>query len=332
VIAVLEVFQKESNYSEIQSAFKLILLLAIPLGLVIALLAGWWITRAALRPIDRMSRTVARIAESRDLSRRVHSVGPNDELGRLAHTFDHMMDRLEQAFEQQKRFVADASHELRTPLTAIRGNADLMRYAPPDEREICIASIRREAERMSRLVADLLLLAEADADQHALHIQPVDLCDLMIDVHRSAELISAGKVEVLLEPAEDVTVMGDADRLKQLVLNLVDNAVKFTPRGGRVTLSLYAEPTGARIEVADTGVGIPREERDAIFSRFYRVEESRSTRGSGLGLAICAWVVAAHGGEINLDSEPGRGTRFIVRLPAQGANSQSAPATVAAAH
>jgi signal transduction histidine kinase len=327
---VLEVFQKETNYSEIQSAFNLILLLAIPLGLIIALLAGWWITRAALRPIDRMSRTVARIAESRDLSRRVHSVGPKDELGRLADTFDHMMDRLEQAFEQQKRFVADASHELRTPLTAIRGNADLMKYAPAEERDLCIASIRREAERMSRLVADLLLLAEADADQHTLHVQQVDLCDLMVDIHRSTELIAAGKVEVLLEPAEDVTVMGDSDRLKQLLLNLVDNAVKFTPPGGCVTLSLYAEPDSARIEVADTGVGIPPEERDAIFHRFYRVEESRSTRGSGLGLAICAWVVAAHGGSIDLESEPGRGTRFIIRLPAAGPATPEATNTMAA--
>ncbi|MBV9280793.1 MAG: HAMP domain-containing histidine kinase, partial [Chloroflexi bacterium] len=275
----------------------------------------WWIARAALRPINRISRTVSSIGESRDLSRRLNFVGPEDEVGRLAHTFDGMMDRLEKVFETQKRFVADASHELRTPLTAIRGNADLYSIAPPAEREVCVAAIRREAERMSRLVSDLLLLAAADIEEQPVHKQRIALADVLHDVHRSALILAGDKVSVELAVDEDVVIEADPDRVKQLALNLVDNAIKFTPAGGRITIALHTRPEEVLIGVSDTGVGIPSEEQAAIFDRFYRVEQARSTRGSGLGLSICAWIAAAHGGRIELDSEPGRGSTFTVHLP-----------------
>jgi len=315
IVGVLEVFEAQHTYIQIQQTFSLILLIGVPLGLMVALGAGWWIARAALRPINRISRTVHTIGESRDLSRRLDFVGPYDEVGRLAETFDGMMERLESVFETQKQFIADASHELRTPLTAIRGNADLLKMAPPEERELCIVSIRREAERMSRLVNDLLLLAAADVEEQAVHMQPVDLDDLLTDVYRSAVLLAGDKVTVRLEPLEPVAIVADPDRIKQLLLNLVDNAVKFTPAGGTITMSLYAEPEGARLEVCDTGIGIPPEEQEAIFRRFYRVEHARSKRGSGLGLAICEWIVTAHCGRLELQSEPGKGTTFAIHLP-----------------
>jgi signal transduction histidine kinase len=315
VLGALEVFQNRTTYNSIQHALLITLLFGAPLGLALALIAGWWIARAALRPINRISRTVRDIGESRDLSQRLHFVGPNDEVGRLAATFDGMMDRLERVFETQKRFIADASHELRTPLTAIRGNADLMRIAPPEDREACLAAIRRESERMTRLVSDLLLLAEADVAQQQIQVSQVDLEEIVIDVFRSAQIISGGRVDVVLEGADAVCVDGDADRLKQLLLNLVDNAVKFTPAGGTVSLRLRRDGDMARVDVADSGVGIPKEEQAAIFERFYRVEESRSQRGSGLGLAICSWIVRAHGGSISLSSQPGKGSTFTVWLP-----------------
>jgi signal transduction histidine kinase len=226
-----------------------------------------------------------------------------------------MMERLEKAFETQKRFIADASHELRTPLTAIRGNADLMRIAPPEERDVCLTAIRREAERMSRLVTDLLLLAEADVEQQPVDKRPVDLDQLVTEVYRSALAVAGGRVSVELEPADAVRIPGDPDRLKQLILNLMDNAIKFTPDGGAVNLSLIAEADGARIEVVDSGIGIAPEEQEAIFERFYRVEQSRARKGSGLGLAICAWIVHAHGGTIDVRSASGKGSTFTVRLP-----------------
>jgi len=322
--AVLLVFQNEKTYIAIQHDFQLILLIGIPFGLLIALIAGWIIARGALRPIGRISRTMRAIGESRDLSRRLNFIGPHDEVGRLADTFDGMMVRLEKAFETQKRFIADASHELRTPLTAIRGNADLMTMVPGDERELCLTAIRRESERMSRLVNDLLLLAEADIEEQPVHLQLIDLDDVIREAYHSSLVISGDKVTVVLEHVDPVTVCADPDRIKQLLLNLLDNAVKFTPQGGTVTLSLRGERSAACIEVSDSGVGIPREEQEAIFQRFYRVEEARSKRGSGLGLAICSWIVSVHGGSIEVRSEPGKGSTFTVRLPIATAGQVSA--------
>lgn len=315
VRGLLEVFQNEGNYQNIERILGLTLLLGAPIGLLIALLAGWWIARAALRPIGRISRTVRAIGESRDFSRRLDFVGPYDEIGRLAETFDGMMERLERVFDTQKRFIADASHELRTPLTAIRGNADLLRIAPDEDREACLSSIRREAERMTRLVSDLLVLAEADVAEQKLQISSVDLDDLLIEVYQSARVIAGGKVDVVLEQTDPVCVEADADRLKQLLLNLVDNAVKFTPEGGVVSMGLWRDPQGTHISVSDSGAGIPPEEQAAIFERFYRLEASRSKRGSGLGLAICNWIAQAHDGAIEVSSEPGKGSKFTLRLP-----------------
>lgn len=315
VEALLEVMQNEKTYLQVQNDLTVILLVGLPIGILIALLAGWWIARAALRPIDRISRTVQTVGESQDLSRRVNFMGPQDEVGRLAVVFDDMLGRLEKAFEVQKRFIADASHELRTPLTAIRGNADLMTIAPPEERDLCLAAIRRESERMTRLVSDLLLLAEADVAEQPVHMQPVNLSVVLTDVYRSTLVVAGDRVDVLLECNDTVEVMADPDRVKQLILNLADNAVKFTPEGGSVTLSLRGEPQGATVEVSDSGIGIPAEDQQAIFERFYRVEESRARRGSGLGLAICAWIVAAHGGSISVRSKPDMGSTFTVYLP-----------------
>jgi len=314
-LAVLEVFQVETTFLEILDVARLILLIVLPLGVLVALLAGWFIARIALRPIDRISRRVHAIGVSQDLSQRLLFRGPEDEVSRLAFTFDGMMGRLEALFNAQKRFVADASHELRTPLTAIRGNADLLRIAPADEREDIVGSIRRESERMSRLVNDLLLLAESDLDQQSLHLQAVDLNDLLEDVYRSAILLAGSRLEVAMDMPDQVTVQADPDRLKQLLLNLADNAVKFTPLGGTVTLALHAQADGACIRISDTGVGISLEEQQAIFRRFYRVEESRSTRGTGLGLAISASIVEAHQGRITVESTPGEGSAFSVWLP-----------------
>ncbi len=315
VYGVLEIFQNRQTYDGIERTFDFILFLGIPLGLLVALVAGWWIARAALRPIDRFSRTVKAIGESRDLARRLNFIGPSDEVGRLAETFDGMMERLQRAFETQKRFVADASHELRTPLTAIRGNADLMAFAPIEEREACLAAIRKEANRMSRLVGDLLLLAEADVESQPLQLRTVDLDELLLEVHHSATVLADGRVQVVLERADSVSLQLDPDRIQQLLLNLVDNAVKFTPEGGVVTLSLAARDSDVLLEVSDSGVGIPTEDQALIFDRFYRVEEARSTRGSGLGLAICAWIVSAHGGRISVRSQPGMGSTFAITFP-----------------
>lgn len=312
---ILEVLQKQTTYAQVQSTLFKIILIAIPFMMVFALVVGWFVARAALRPVGRISRTIQSIGGSRDLSRRLDFVGPTDEVGRLAATFDDMMDRLEQSFETQKRFIADASHELRTPLTAIKGNAELISIAPPEEQDLCVSAIRREAERMTRLVNDLLLLAEADVAEQPIHPRLVDLDGVVEDVFRAGQLLGGDKVELVLEQVDRIQTEADPDRIKQLLLNLIDNAVKFTPAGGVVSLRLLRDGEWAEISVSDTGVGIAPDEQAAIFHRFYRVDKSRSTRGHGLGLAICAWIAQAHGGSIGVGSESGKGSTFTVRLP-----------------
>ncbi|HZU14063.1 MAG TPA: HAMP domain-containing sensor histidine kinase [Chloroflexota bacterium] len=321
---VLEVYQIEADFAATERALSITLLLMAPFALAICLILGWWVARAALRPIGRISRTVGAIGESRDLGRRLAYRGPQDEIGRLAGTFDGMMARLEAAFEAQRRFVADASHELRTPLTAIRGNADLMAIAPPSERELCLAAIRRESERMSRLVSDLLLLAEADTAEAGIRKQTSALDEIVAEAAHSLRVTAGDRVNIMVD-VEPVTAEVDPDRISQLLLNLSDNAVKFTPPGGTVTLRLRRDGGEAVLEVEDTGIGIPPEEHDAIFRRFYRVDTSRSTHGTGLGLAISGWIATAHGGTISVRSSPGRGSTFSVRLPAAaGLSSQPA--------
>ncbi|MGI8824479.1 MAG: sensor histidine kinase [Chloroflexota bacterium] len=329
-VGVLEIILPANAYLPIEQAVDGIIVLGIPIGVLVALAAGWWIARAALRPINRISRTVEAIGGSRDLTRRVNFVGPPDEVGRLARTFDLMMQRLQRSFDAQRRFIADASHELRTPLTAIRGNAELMTIAPPEERNICLISIRREAERMSRLVNDLLLLAEAEAEQQPLQKSLVDLRDVVEEGYRAAVVLADGKVSVRVDGDRHLHALADLDRLRQLLLNLVDNAVKFTQEGGAVTISLIEEEDAACIYVSDTGPGIPADQQDAIFERFFRVDESRSARGSGLGLAISRWIVEAHGGSLSVRSELGRGSTFSVRIPLPKGSAGSRPVVVKA--
>jgi two-component system, OmpR family, sensor kinase len=236
----------------------------------------------------------------------------------LAATFNEMLGRIEELFRVQQRFVADVSHELRSPLTTIRGNLDLLKRGATDDvaaRQESLNAIDSESARMQRLVQDLLLLAQADAGV-SIQKQLIELDSLLLDVYRHAKLSASG-VKVSLGSWDQVQVMGDADRLKQLFINLVDNAIKYTSPGGDVTVSLERDENWARVIVADTGVGIPAEDVPKIFDRFYRVDKARSREkgGTGLGLAICKWIVDVHGGKIDVTSQVGKGTTFTVQLP-----------------
>jgi signal transduction histidine kinase len=236
-----------------------------------------------------------------------------------------MLARLESLFHTQRRFLADVSHELRTPLTTIQGNVDLLCRGAAEDPQIrreTLAIIEGEVARMSRLVADLLLLARADAGIQ-LEVEPVELDTLLLEVYRQARLMSDG-VDVRLGHEDQAVVMGDADRLRQLFLNLVDNALKYTPAGGQVKLSLYNEQDQVRVVVSDTGIGIPEEDLQPgpsglplIFERFHRSDPARSQGGTGLGLSIAHWITQAHGGQVTVESQLGAGSRFTVLLPAK---------------
>ncbi len=290
-------------------------------SLVAALLGSWAIAGNALRPIATMIETARGIALSRDLSRRVGTPPHRDELGNLAATFNEMLASIETAYRAQQRFVSDASHELRAPLTAIQGNLELLnrhRTMPQAEREEALAEMTREADRLTRLVADLLALARADAGV-PLKERPLELDAVVLDAFRSARQLAHGQT-LVLDPFEPVQITGDEDRLKQLLLILLDNALRYTPAGGQVTLGLHNGNAGVEILVRDTGVGIAPEDVPHVFERFYRADPARSRDpgGTGLGLSIAQWIVEQHGGTITITSQPEQGTLVTVRLPLPG--------------
>ena len=287
-------------------------------SLVVALVASWAISGRALRPIARMTQTAQTIALSHDLSARIESPPHLDELGQLAKTFNEMLESIETAYHAQQRFVSDASHELRAPLTAIQGNLELLRRQSTmseAEREEALTEVERESARLTRLVADLLVLARADAGVSLKHC-PVDLDAVILEAFREARHLSQGQC-LTLDPFEPARVEGDEYRLKQLILILLDNALKYTPANGQVTIGLHRRDTDVEIVVHDTGVGIALEDLPLVFERFYRADPARSRDpgGTGLGLPIAQWIVEQHDGEIRLESQPGQGTTAIVHLP-----------------
>lgn len=298
--------------------FRVILVILGLGGLTAALVGGWVVAGSALRPIARIVETTRSIAHSRSFSRRVEASPYRDEVGHLIETFNAMLASLEDAYRAQQRFVADASHELRAPLTAIQGNLELLRRHPEmtaSEREEALAEARREADRLTHLVADLLVLARADAGIQ-LNRRAVDLDVILLEAFRTGRQLTRGQV-LELESVEPAQVAGDADRLTQLVLILLDNAIRYTPSPGRITLGLRRTDHTVEILVQDTGVGIGPEDLPRVFERFYRADPARSrdAGGTGLGLPIARWIAEQHRGDLSLRSEPGRGTTATIRLP-----------------
>jgi heavy metal sensor kinase len=295
------------------------IMLSLPLVVLLAAVVGYFLAGRALRPIDRMTRT-AQAMSAQDLTQRIGYKGPDDEVGRLARTFDQMLDRLQAAFERERRFTADASHELRTPLTVIKGRIDVTVSRPRTVQEYThtLHDVAREANRLIRLTNDLLFLTRLGQPSPSMQPQPVDLSDLLhaiVDqVRPLAEAKALGLVE---EVAPGLHLAGDADYLIRLFLNILDNAIKYTPVGGRVTVRAVEESTTVCVTVRDTGPGIPPQHLPHLFERFYRVEadRSRETGGTGLGLAVAAEIARGHGGTLEVQSAVGQGTTCLIRLP-----------------
>ncbi len=304
---------------DLQSSVLLLVLVGGGVAAVaLAAIVGWMSAHRALKPLDAMTETALQITRTDDLSRRISMAGvAHDEVGRLAQAFNDTLERLERLFNAQRRFLADVSHELRTPLTTIRGNVDLLRRMGGAD-ETSLDAIQSEAERMSRLVGDLLLLAQSDAGNLPTARQPVELDTLLLEVYREAQVL-AGNVAMSIDEIDQAIVLGDRDRLYQLLLNLVSNAVKYTPDGGKVSLGLSKVNDWARLVITDTGIGIPPDELPHVFERFYRVDKARTRTqgGSGLGLAIAQRIANIHGGRIEAASDGvnGHGSTFSIWLP-----------------
>lgn len=318
------------SLKEVQRAQRqLVILLAItnPAALLLAGLGGWWLANSALSPVDRLTRAAERIGRG-NLSERVEEQRSQDEIGRLAATFNRMIGRLEQAFERERRFTADASHELKTPLAVLRGDIEvaLRRERSTEEYQRVLKSSLEEIARLTSLTEDLLTLARSDAGESVLAIEPVRLDELAAQACAYvAPLAKSAGVTLEFQPTTTpVEVEGDQKRLKQLLVNLLDNAIKYTPSGGRAELSLSVVDSFALIEVTDTGRGIPASALPHVFERFYRQSDPRDSRvtGFGLGLAISKWIVDAHGGSIEVKSEEGQGSHFTVKLPFQKSDAE----------
>lgn len=319
ILAGANVRSAELGPEQLLSTFALIL----PLGLVAALLMGTWIASHALKAVDQIITEVREITDGRSLHRRLAEPVVKDELGRLAETLNQMMMRLERSFAALRRFTADASHELKTPLTVLRAGVERAITTPnlPQDALAALEETLQEIKRMTELVDALLTLARADEGIAPLHREPVDLRGIVEEVQETGELLAeqAGVTMSVATPAEPMVVSVDASRIRQLILNLVTNAVKYTPAGGSVRMQLGPANGRVTLSVADTGIGIAPGDLPHIFDRFWRADSARTRTGerpgAGLGLAICKWIAEAHGGQIDVVSRPGRGTTFTVTLP-----------------
>lgn len=334
IIGVIFTSESLSGTTHMLSQLSQALLLFGVIGGATASIGGWSLAGKALAPVNRFMASADAIAKDRtvtSLSRRLDVPPTGDEIAELGNTFNDMLDRIEQAFVTQQRFVADASHELRTPLTSVKGNVDVIRRLlksgrafDPKDLEEALADVSRESERMSRLVTDLLSLARSDTDPNRIDSEAdvVSLDLLAREAIRTAEVLVDGQ-ELILNSNEEVLIHGDGDTLVQVMLILLDNALRYTPPGRTVALTISEDidPQDnvrcARIDVDDTGVGIEAEHLPHLFERFYRAEDhrARTTGGTGLGLSIALSIVRAHRGWIDVASTPGEGTNFTVWLP-----------------
>ncbi len=308
----------ENMYNTLRR-FVLIMAAVFPLGLLLAGGGGWLLARRALRPVDHMTKAAQRIS-GEHLTERLLETGTGDELDRLARTLNEMLTRLDESFRQVRQFSADASHELQTPLTILKGEIEvaLRSGRTPEEYQQVLTSSLEEIERISRLVEGLLLLARADSGVLRMDHKPLALHELVSEVAAQMQKLAEDQsISLLLEDLAPVTICGDKEQLHRLLLNLVDNSIKYTPAGGSVTLSLRSEGSQALISVTDTGIGLSEAEQAQIFTRFYRAAEARSQSGGGAGLGLCIAqsIAFAHGGKIQVHSSPGQGSTFTVVLP-----------------
>ena len=303
------------------ASLRVILSSSVPIALLLTGLGGWFLARKSLAPVVAMAERADRIGTG-DLGGQLPVANPRDELGRLAETFNRLLARMAMAFGQQQQFMADASHELRTPIATARTAAAVTLQQPhrsEDEYRQSLQIVQDQSDRLARIVDDMLTIARADAGEYPLRAEPLYLNELVDEVARDARVLAArASVGIEVDPAHDAPFVGDEHLLKRLIINLVDNAIRHTPAGGAVRLSLVPEGTGFVLTITDTGAGIPRGAQAHIFERFFRADSSRvrrDDRGAGLGLAIAKWIAEAHAGTLELVNSSSSGTVMRLTLP-----------------
>lgn len=333
---VTDLVQVGENMEQVENTLehlRILLLTFSPLAIVALSLGGWFLAGRALAPVVRISRAARKI-NAENLYQRLPSTNTQDEIDQLAETFNSMLARLENSFDKVRQFTGDASHELRTPLAILKGETEVaLRWAKePEELRGTLESNLEEINRMDRILEDLLALAKSEAGELHLNIAEFSLSDMLQDLYLQGRTLGASKnisVSLNLQVTEEIRLEGDQLQLTRMFLNLLTNSIKYTPEGGRVSISLTVQSQEAVVSVADTGIGIAREHLSHIFDRFYRVDEARNRMvgGTGLGLAIVKSIVDAHGGRIDVESAPDQGSEFTVTLPLSGPPAASAKET-----
>jgi two-component system OmpR family sensor kinase len=308
-----------AELSEVLENLYFIFVILIPIALTVSVLGGFYLAKKSLHPVDEVT-TRARRITAENLDQIIPERNVNDEIGRLIATINDMILRLHSSFAQIRQFSADASHELRTPLTIMRGEIELSLRSNKTEEEYrrVLESSLEEILRMTSIIENLLLLAKADQGLYEVNFTEVNMASLVRELLDDSEILAEPKrIHVELKQDMPITLVGDKVRLRQLFLNLIDNAIKYTPEGGAVTLSLERQNSMALFRVEDTGIGIPAQEIDRVFDRFYRVDKARSREwgGAGLGLSIAKWIAELHRGTITVQSETNKGSTFTVHLP-----------------
>jgi heavy metal sensor kinase len=336
---LIKIIQVASSLEELEDALNtlfIILMIAVPLALIIASMGGQFLANKALKPVDQITQT-ARMITSKNLNQRIKPLKVKDEISRLIETFNEMISRLDRSFNQVKQFSTDASHELKTPLTILKGEVEvaLRKERALQEYEQVLKSNLEEINRMSQIVDDLLLLSKVDSGELRIHKEDMNLTEILNEVVAHMNVLAQSK-HLRIETSnhhEEVHILGDPLRIRELFLNLIENGIKYTEEGGSIQIRLTkdilpqdgdlsgwsqgAQAEFAKIIISDTGIGIAKEDQERIFDRFFRVDKARSRAqgGSGLGLSICKWIVDAHHGEIKVESDFGKGSSFIVKLP-----------------
>ncbi|MEZ0536378.1 sensor histidine kinase [Caldicellulosiruptoraceae bacterium PP1] len=297
---------------------KIVILFSIPFPILISVLGGLFLATRALAPIDYITKTARTIGQG-DLRQRLNMPKIEDEVGRLALTFDEMLDKLELAFKKEKQFTADASHELRTPITVIKAQIEealANSRSDINEYKEILNTIFKETTKMNRIISQLLFLTRYDNGNNDIEIENIDLKVIIEDVIDTMKEIAAqNKVNLRMNCNNSVIIKGDQTLITRLFINLIDNAIKYNKIGGWVNVVVIEEQNKVKIIVEDNGIGIPKEDIPYIFNRFYRVDKSRSSEGTGLGLSIVEWIVKIHKGDITVNSQLGIGTRFEITLP-----------------
>ena len=333
LLGVAQVGQELGPLHQTIEELRLIYLVVGPFAMFWLCLGCWLLAERTIAPIIEVTEAAQGITAD-NLSRRLPLGNYQDELAQMVACLNQMLDRLEKSFRRVRQFSGDASHELRTPLTILRGETEVtLRWAKtPDEFRDMLRSNMEEIDRMERIIESLLTLAKSEVGELTLEMKELSLSDLVQELYLQSRLLCEAKnieVQLLLEVDEEIRIRGDDLRLRQMFLNLISNGIKYTPENGHMEITLAMDNGFARVEINDSGIGIPAEHLPHIFDRFYRVDKARNRMdgGTGLGLAIVKWIAEAHGGSIKVVSEINKGSSFSVRLPIDGPEEGQHPKT-----